>query len=103
MPATDAIIRSLNAVLESETFGRSERLRSFLAYVVEKERAGMAHQLKGYSIGIETVRSRQDVDAVAGRIAPPRARTWCRGCPGSGGTAAPRLPSQPVQPSSPWM
>ena len=63
MPATDAVLRSLNAVLESETFGRSERLRSFLAYVVEKERAGMAHQLKGYSIGIDVFSRPHGFDA----------------------------------------
>lgn len=52
-PGTEAILRGLNAALGSEAFARSERLRSFLAYVVEKERAGKAHQLKGYSIGVD--------------------------------------------------
>jgi hypothetical protein len=44
---------SLKKVLDSETFSRSERLRAFLKYVVEKEQAGLSQQLKGYSIGID--------------------------------------------------
>lgn len=44
---------SLKKVLDSETFSRSERLRAFLKYVVEKQQAGLSHQLKGYSIGID--------------------------------------------------
>jgi len=44
---------SLKKLLDSETFSRSERLRAFLKYVVEKEQAGLSHQLKGYSIGID--------------------------------------------------
>lgn len=46
---TDALQR----VLSSRTFARSERLRSFLKFIVEMEQIGLAHQLKGYTIGID--------------------------------------------------
>lgn len=43
----------LQRVLSSRTFARSERLRSFLKFIVEMEQRGLAHQLKGYTIGID--------------------------------------------------
>jgi hypothetical protein len=46
---TDALQR----VLSSRTFARSERLRAFLKFIVEMEQVGLAHQLKGYTIGID--------------------------------------------------
>ncbi len=52
-PADMIVRRALDAVLSSEAFARSERLRSFLSHVVECELAGQAAQLKGYSIGID--------------------------------------------------
>lgn len=52
-PACDRVRRALEAVIASETFARSERLRSFLSYIVENELSGKAAQLKGYSIGID--------------------------------------------------
>jgi hypothetical protein len=52
-PAYDLVRRSLDAVIASETFARSERLRSFLTYIVESDLAGKAAHLKGYSIGID--------------------------------------------------
>ncbi|AOF92133.1 hypothetical protein [Sinorhizobium sp. RAC02] len=52
-PACDLVRRALHAVVTSETFARSERLRSFLSYVVECELSGKAAHLKGYSIGID--------------------------------------------------
>jgi len=44
---------ALERVLSSRTFARSERLRSFLRFIVEMEQRGLAHQLKGYTIGID--------------------------------------------------
>lgn len=44
---------ALQKVLRSRTFARSERLRCFLKFVVEMEQLGLAHQLKGYTIGID--------------------------------------------------
>lgn len=52
-PACDIVRRALHAVIASETFARSERLRSFLSYVVECDLSGRAAHLKGYSIGID--------------------------------------------------
>lgn len=47
------VAEALRSVLSSRTFSRSERLRSFLKFVVEMEQLGLAHQLKGYTIGID--------------------------------------------------
>jgi hypothetical protein len=47
------VAEALRRVLSSRTFARSERLRSFLQFVVEMEQLGLAHQLKGYTIGID--------------------------------------------------
>jgi len=44
---------ALQRVLRSRTFARSERLRSFLKFIVEMEQLGLSHQLKGYTIGID--------------------------------------------------
>lgn len=50
----DATIRqSLDNLLSSALFSRSERLRAFLNYVVDREMEGNGHQLKGYTIGID--------------------------------------------------
>ncbi|MBC2774797.1 hypothetical protein H6M51_18205 [Rhizobium sp. AQ_MP] len=47
------ISEALQRVLRSQTFARSERLRSFLKFIVEMEQLGLSHQLKGYTIGID--------------------------------------------------
>ena len=52
-PACERVRHALCAIIASETFARSERLRSFLSYIVENELSGKAAQLKGYSIGID--------------------------------------------------
>ncbi len=56
------VLTSLQKVLDSETFSRSERLRAFLDYVVRKEREGLAHQLKGYSIGVDVFARNESFD-----------------------------------------
>ncbi|GEO86768.1 MULTISPECIES: hypothetical protein [Alphaproteobacteria] len=50
---TEKISRALAAILSSQTFARSERLRTFLKFVVEHEQLGLAHQIKGYTIGMD--------------------------------------------------
>ncbi|ATN34793.1 hypothetical protein ACO34A_13385 [Rhizobium sp. ACO-34A] len=50
---SDRVKLSLQAILDSQTFSRSERLRAFLKFVVEMEQLGLAHQLKGYTIGVD--------------------------------------------------
>lgn len=52
-PACERIRQALSDIVASETFARSERLRSFLTYIVENELNGKAAHLKGYSIGID--------------------------------------------------
>lgn len=52
-PACERVRRALDAIITSEAFARSGRLRSFLSYIVESELSGKAAQLKGYSIGID--------------------------------------------------
>lgn len=52
-PDDQTIRRSLDGILSSTLFSRSERLRAFLKYVVDKEIEGTGHQLKGYTIGID--------------------------------------------------
>ncbi|QRM55882.1 hypothetical protein [Sinorhizobium sp. BG8] len=52
-PAADTIRRCVEEILTSDTFARSERLRSFLAYVVDRELSGQASHLKGYAIGMD--------------------------------------------------
>ena len=52
-PDDQAIRQSLDGILSSALFSRSERLRAFLKYVVDKEIEGTGHQLKGYTIGID--------------------------------------------------
>lgn len=49
----ERISLALAAILSSQTFARSERLRTFLKFVVEHEQLGLAHQLKGYTIGMD--------------------------------------------------
>lgn len=53
---------SLSKILESETFSRSERLRTFLDYVVKKEQEGLGHQLKGYTIGVDVFARTESFD-----------------------------------------
>ncbi len=52
-PACERVRHALDAVIASQTFARSERLRSFLSYIVENELSGKAALLKGYNIGID--------------------------------------------------
>ena len=44
---------ALSAILSSQTFARSQRLRTFLKFVVEREQLGLARQLKGSTIGLD--------------------------------------------------
>jgi hypothetical protein len=44
---------TLERVLASNTFSRSERARDLLRYLVEREQAGQADRLKGYAIAVD--------------------------------------------------
>ena len=52
-PAAPAVRETLEKVLASETFSRSERARHLLRYLVEREQAGEAERLKGFSIAVD--------------------------------------------------
>src|SRR5262245_28700417 len=53
----------LDRVLSSETFKRSERARSLLAYLVDREQAGNAERLKGYTIAVDVFGRDAEFDA----------------------------------------
>lgn len=58
----EAVEVSVAKVLASQTFARSEKLRSFLHYVVRKEQSGAAQALKGYSIGVDVFGRPEEFD-----------------------------------------
>lgn len=52
-PAAPAVREMLERVLRSETFGRSERARNLLRYLIDREQAGEAERLKGFAIAMD--------------------------------------------------
>lgn len=60
--SAEAVEASVAKVLASQTFARSEKLRSFLHYVVQKEQSGAAQALKGYSIGVDVFGRPEEFD-----------------------------------------
>lgn len=62
-PAAPAVRETLERILSSETFKRSERARSLLAYLIEREQAGEAERLKGYAIGVDVFGKDQEFDS----------------------------------------
>lgn len=52
-PAAPAVRETLDRLLASQTFGRSERARELLRYLVEREQSGEADKLKGFSIAVD--------------------------------------------------
>src|ERR1700690_965160 len=46
---------ALQAVLESDTFARSDQLRGFLAYLGEKAIAGRSREISEYMIAVEAL------------------------------------------------
>lgn len=61
-PAAPAVRETLERLLASETFGRSERARKLLRYLVEREQAGEADRLKGLSIAMDVFGKDRDFD-----------------------------------------
>lgn len=51
---------TLELVLRSQTFSRSEQLRSFLTFICEMEIAGRASEVTEYLIGVQALGRRQD-------------------------------------------
>lgn len=52
-PAGPAVRDTLDRVLASETFARSDRARKLLKYLVEQEQDGRSDRLKGFSIAVD--------------------------------------------------
>lgn len=61
-PAAPAVRETLERMLASETFGRSERARELLRYLVERQLAGEADRLKGFAIAIDVFGRDADFD-----------------------------------------
>lgn len=57
-----AIRTQLRRIVESETFARSERMRSFLRFTVQQALEGKADRLKEYVIGVEVYRKPETLD-----------------------------------------
>ena len=62
-PAAPAVRETLERLLASETFGRSERARELLRYLVERQLAGEAERLKGFSIAVDVFGKDTDFDS----------------------------------------
>ncbi|MBL8583548.1 MAG: hypothetical protein JNL61_15155 [Rhizobiaceae bacterium] len=61
-PVAPAVREMLERVVASRTFSRSERARDLLRHLVEREQAGEAEQLKGFSIGVDVFGKDSDFD-----------------------------------------
>jgi tetratricopeptide (TPR) repeat protein len=59
---------TLERVLASETFGRSERARKLLRYLVEREQDGDADRLKGFSIAVDVFGKDADFDSATDAV-----------------------------------
>lgn len=62
-PAAPAVRETLERLLAGETFGRSERARELLRYLVEREQAGEADRLKGFAIAVDVFGKDADFDS----------------------------------------
>ena len=61
-PAAPAVRETLERMLASDTFGRSERARELLRYLVERQQAGEADRLKGFAIAVDVFGKDNDLD-----------------------------------------
>ena len=59
---------TLERLLASETFARSERARDLLRYLVEREQAGEADRLKGFSIAMDVFGKDADFDSATDAV-----------------------------------
>src|SRR5262245_3377191 len=58
--SSEAVRSQLEKVLASERFARTERISSFLRFVVEQELSGIGNQLKESVVGVEVFGRRPD-------------------------------------------
>ncbi len=61
-PAAPAVRETLERLLASDTFSRSERARKLLRYLVERQQAGEADRLKGFAIAVDVFGKDVDFD-----------------------------------------
>lgn len=62
-PAAPAVRETLERLLASDTFKRSERARELLRYLVERQQAGEADKLKGFAIAVDVFGKDSDFDS----------------------------------------
>src|SRR5690606_36552714 len=67
-PAAPAVRETLERLLASETFARSERARNLLRYLVEREQAGEADRLKGFAIAMDVFGKDADFDSATDAV-----------------------------------
>lgn len=62
-PEAAALRGTLEKLLDSETFARSDRARRLLRYLVQQEQAGQSARLKGFAIAVDVFGKDADFDA----------------------------------------
>lgn len=73
-PAAPAVLETLEKLLASETFARSERARNLLRYLVEQEQAGNAGRLKGFAIAMDVFGRDEAFDSATDAVVRVQAR-----------------------------
>jgi tetratricopeptide (TPR) repeat protein len=68
------VLETLEKLLASETFGRSERARNLLRYLVEQEQAGNADRLKGFAIAVDVFGKDAAFDSATDAVVRVQAR-----------------------------
>ena len=68
------MLETLEKLLASETFGRSERARNLLRYLVEQEQAGNADRLKGFAIAVDVFGKDAAFDSATDAVVRVQAR-----------------------------
>lgn len=67
-PAAPAVREALERLVASETFGRSDRARKLLRYLVERELAGDAERLKGFAIAVDVFGKDAEFDSATDAV-----------------------------------
>lgn len=73
-PAAPAVRATLERLLSSEAFARSERARKLLRYLVERDLAGEAERLKGFAIAIDVFGKEADFDSATDAVVRVQAK-----------------------------
>lgn len=67
-PAAPAVREALERLVASETFGRSDRARKLLRYLVERDLAGEAERLKGFAIAVDVFGKDAEFDSATDAV-----------------------------------